>query len=64
MLIRKIEKVEANASESSSSEDNENQGPKKKKQIFDSVRALIISPTRELAIQIKDMIQAVIPMDY
>ena len=64
MLIRKIEKVEANASESSSSEDNENQGPQKKKQIFDSVRALIISPTRELAIQIKDMIQAVIPMDY
>jgi superfamily II DNA/RNA helicase len=25
---------------------------------------LIISPTRELAIQIKDMIQAVIPVDY
>ena len=32
--------------------------------ILDSVKALIISPTRELAIQIKDMINAVIPMDY
>lgn len=31
---------------------------------LDSVKALIISPTRELAIQIKDMINAVIPMDY
>jgi ATP-dependent RNA helicase DDX24/MAK5 len=32
--------------------------------VFNSVKALILSPTRELAIQIKDMINAVIPMDY
>ena len=38
--------------------------PKKKKQVFDSCRALIISPTRELAMQINDMIKAVIPDDY
>ena len=62
MLIRKIEKVEANDSEESS--ENDETGPKKKKQVFDTVKALIISPTRELAIQIKDMIQAVIPIDH
>jgi superfamily II DNA/RNA helicase len=28
---------------------------------IDSARALIISPTRELAVQISDMIKAVIP---
>jgi len=38
--------------------------PKKKQQVFDSAKALIISPTRELAIQIKDMIEAVIPPEY
>lgn len=32
--------------------------------MFTSVKALILSPTRELALQIKDMINAVIPLDY
>jgi len=36
----------------------------REKSPFTSVKALIISPTRELAIQIKDMINDVIPMDY
>ena len=31
---------------------------------FDSVRGLIMSPTRELAIQIKDHLESVIPMQY
>ena len=38
--------------------------PKKKKQVFDCCKALIISPTRELAMQINDMIKAVIPDEY
>ena len=28
------------------------------------VRGLILSPTRELAIQIKDMLEAVVPVKY
>jgi ATP-dependent RNA helicase DDX24/MAK5 len=47
-----------------SDEDSKEEEPKPKKQIFDSPKALIISPTRELAMQIKDMIEAVIPADY
>ena len=47
-----------------SSDSEEQKEPKKKPQVFDSVKALIISPTRELAMQIKDMIEAVIPPDY
>lgn len=31
---------------------------------FDSVKGLIMSPTRELAIQIKDHIEAVIPSEH
>lgn len=31
---------------------------------FDSIKALVLSPTRELAIQIKDHIEAVIPVDH
>ena len=31
---------------------------------FKSVKALIMSPTRELALQIKDHIQAVVPIQY
>ena len=31
---------------------------------FDSIKGLIMSPTRELAIQIKDHIEAVIPVEY
>ena len=30
---------------------------------FDSIKSLIMSPTRELAIQIKDHIEAVIPVE-
>ena len=33
-------------------------------QALDTASALILSPTRELAMQIRDMIQAVIPSDY
>jgi ATP-dependent RNA helicase DDX24/MAK5 len=47
-----------------SSESGSDGEPKEKKRVFDSVKALIISPTRELAIQIKDMIEAVIPTEY
>lgn len=63
LLMQKINKAEAkeeSESEGSSSEENK---PKKKKQVFDSVKALILSPTRELALQIRDMIQAVIPIE-
>ena len=38
--------------------------PKLKKRVFDSVKCLIVSPTRELAMQIDAMIKAVIPLDY
>jgi len=31
---------------------------------FNSVKALIMSPTRELAIQIKDHISAIIPVEF
>ena len=31
---------------------------------LDSLKGLILSPTRELAIQIKDMLEAVIPVEY
>lgn len=31
---------------------------------FKSIKALIMSPTRELALQIKDHISAVVPVDY
>ena len=31
---------------------------------FNSIKALIISPTRELALQIKDHITAIVPVDY
>jgi superfamily II DNA/RNA helicase len=31
-------------------EESEGEGEKKRKQVFDSVKALIISPTRELAL--------------
>lgn len=55
--MKKVQKFKA-AQESSSSEeeqksensDEESKPPKAKKQCFDSVKALIISPTRELAI--------------
>ena len=68
-LIKKIQKLEAMESKDDQSEEetkdenNENK-PKQKKQVFDSCKALIISPTRELAMQINDMIKAVIPDDY
>ena len=32
--------------------------------VFDNVRGLIMSPTRELAIQIKDHLEAVIPTEH
>jgi ATP-dependent RNA helicase DDX24/MAK5 len=31
---------------------------------FDTVRGLIMAPTRELAIQIKDHLEAIVPMQY
>lgn len=69
ILVKKVQKF--NLAQDSSSEEeeakSENSGedkpPKARKQVFDSVKALIISPTRELAIQIRDMINAVIPID-
>jgi superfamily II DNA/RNA helicase len=44
--------------------DNSDSDKQESKQVFDSCKALIISPTRELAMQIRDMISAVIPVDY
>lgn len=55
-LIKKVQKVEAmEGDESESEEETKDENgekvnkPKKKKQVFDSCKALIISPTRELA---------------
>lgn len=36
----------------------------KEEEEFNTVKALIMSPTRELAIQIKEHIQAIIPVDH
>lgn len=38
--------------------------PGKDDEGFKSIKALIMSPTRELALQIKDHISAIIPVDY
>ena len=75
MLMKRVHTVLGRLEEDQSSSDQEDQGkksadpqlanqPKKQKRVFDSVKSLIISPTRELALQIKDMINAVIPVDY
>jgi len=61
MLIKKCDRALEIQSEHDSDSEN---AKKEKKRVFDSVKALIISPTRELAIQIRDMINAVIPPDY
>ena len=73
LLVKRVDRVRARQQ---SSGDEEEQGEEEMKEgdldggqkaepaIFDSVKALIISPTRELALQIKDMVQAVIPVDY
>lgn len=64
LLVKKVEKFEAQqSSESDNDSGSDGNAPARKKQVFDSVKALIISPTRELAIQIRDMINAVIPID-
>ena len=42
----------------------EDKGEEGKKYAFEGVAGLILSPTRELAIQIKDMIEAVIPVQH
>lgn len=60
-LIKKVQKV--NAAQNSESDEEEKQGERKRAEVFDGAKALIISPTRELALQIQDMIQAVIPTD-
>ena len=60
-LIKKVQKV--NAAQKSESDEEEKQGERKRAEVFDGAKALIISPTRELALQIQDMIQAVIPTD-
>jgi ATP-dependent RNA helicase DDX24/MAK5 len=36
----------------------------KEEEEFDTIKALILSPTRELAIQIKDHIQAIVPVEH
>jgi superfamily II DNA/RNA helicase len=55
---------ESEGEEEGEAEQDEGKTKKRKPEVFDSVKALILSPTRELAIQIKDMINAVIPIDY
>lgn len=49
LLIKKLQKDEANAGEAEE---------------FKSLKALVMSPTRELAIQIKDHLQAIVPVQY
>ena len=49
LCIRQIEKLEEKG---------------KSLESIEGVRGLILSPTRELAIQIKDMIEAVVPVQY
>ena len=56
LCIDKIEKAKERA------EKKGKEAPEKF--VFDRVAGLILSPTRELAIQIKDMIENVIPVDY
>lgn len=56
LCIQKIERAQDKA---------ENEGKALgEKFVFDKVVGLILSPTRELAIQIKDMIEAVIPIEH
>ena len=56
LLIKKIQKHESrmesseDESDKSSSEENKENKPKRKKDVFTSCKALILSPTRELAI--------------
>lgn len=38
--------------------------PGKEEEEFKNIKALIMSPTRELAIQIKDHISAIIPIEF
>ena len=68
LLIKKIQKSEARNMDSDQSseesEENKQDKPKRKPDVFTSPKALIMSPTRELALQIRDMINAVIPIDY
>mmetsp|Transcript_33627 Transcript_33627/g.51854 ORF Transcript_33627/g.51854 Transcript_33627/m.51854 type:complete len:155 (+) Transcript_33627:161-625(+) len=61
MLIKRVDRALANLEQSSESDEDK---PKKRIQVFDQPRALIISPTRELALQIDEMIRAVIPPEY
>lgn len=73
MLVKKVQRARSQREMEGSDDSDEEEkvegddGEPKEKQepeVFDSVRSLIISPTRELALQIRDMIQAVIPIDY
>lgn len=76
LLVKRVDRVRARDMSSGDEDDDEEQGEEEMKEgeldgarkaepaVFDSVKALIISPTRELALQIKDMLQAVIPVDY
>ena len=52
MLIKKVDKWRSNfySSDEEDEQKNEDQDKKKKKMILDAPKALIISPTRELAI--------------
>ena len=61
LLVKRVDRVRAKRlEESDDEEEGEQEGEddpmKKEAAVFDNVKALIISPTRELALQIKDMI--------
>lgn len=72
LLVKKINKWQVKHPEESADDEegeeeqdqDEFKKNKRKPDIFTSVKALILSPTRELALQIKDMINAVIPMEH
>lgn len=61
ILDQLVKKIRRELDKMADNSDSDKQEPK---QVFDSCKALIISPTRELAMQIRDMISAVIPVDY
>jgi len=50
MLIKKVDKWRSNFYSSDEEEESEGKDKKKRKMILDAPKALIISPTRELAI--------------
>ena len=56
MLVKRVQRVRAQRQRDEESVEEDQEKKKEEEPIFDLARALIISPTRELALQIRDMI--------